>query len=466
MAIVEDSVNAPALSAPVPRRGPLPFFEFFRVLRDNMIATYSEEAYESEIVDRKMFGRHRFVVSEPTAIKHVLLDNAANYQKTEIARRLLEPGLGRGLVTSEGETWRRHRRTMAPSFDHRSIAAYTPIMSAATEELLADWSRLRANETVDVATAMMKLTLHIISRTMFSTDSEAMLAIMERGAGRYQAGMRPNIMDFLRFPAWLAALPRMRVAGRTLGEFDEEIDRLIQLRSHASGGGHQDLLARLIAARDDETGSGMTAKDVRDHVITIFMAGHETTAMAMTWIWYLLSQHPREEATLHAELAAVLGGRAPTGEDVGKLVYTRMVIEESMRLYPPVHTISREALADDTLSGRAIPKGSNVLIVPWVLHRHRLLWKNPGAFIPERFSAEQSAARPRFSYLPFGGGRRICIGAAFAMTEATVLLASIAQRYRLRLVQGHPVEPRGLITLRARHGMQMMPVQRPNSSPT
>jgi cytochrome P450 len=331
--------------------------------------------------------------------------------------------------------------------------------------LLADWSRLGANGPVDVANAMMKLTLHIISRTMFSTDSEAMLDIMERGAGSYQAGMRPNVMDFLGLPAWLAGLPRARVAGRTLGEFDAEIDRLTRLRSRASGTGHKDLLARLIAARDDETGSGMTAKDVRDHVITIFMAGHETTAMAMTWTWYLLSQHPREEATLHAELAAVLGGRTPTDADVGKLTYTRMVIEESMRLYPPVHTISRKALAEDTLSGRTIPKGSTVLIAPWVLHRHRRLWKNPGTFMPERFSGAESATRPRFSYLPFGGGRRICIGAAFAMTEATVLLATIAQRYRLQLVPGHPVEPLGLITLRARHGMQMVPVPRPAPSP-
>jgi cytochrome P450 len=459
--MLHDSANSPVLPAPAPPRGPLPFFEFFRVLRDNMIATYSEQAYEAEILDRKIFGKHRFLVSQPAAIKHVLLDNAANYQKTEIARRLLEPGLGRGLVTSEGETWRRHRRTMAPAFDHRSIAAYTPIMSTAAEQLLANWRALGTHVPVDVATAMMKLTLHIISRTMFSTDSEAMVAIMERGAERYQAGMRPNVMDFLGFPAWIAALPRQQVADRTLGEFDAEIDRLIRLRSQPSGDPHNDLLARLIAARDAESGTAMTAKDVRDHVITIFMAGHETTAMAMTWTWYLLSQHPREEAALHAELETVLGGRTPTDKDVGKLVYTRMVIEESMRLYPPVHTISRAALADDTLAGQHIPKGSTVLIAPWVLHRHRLLWKNPEAFIPERFSAEQSAARPRFSYLPFGGGRRICIGAAFAMTEATVLLATIAQRYRLQLVPGHPVEPRGLITLRARHGMHMVPLPRP-----
>jgi cytochrome P450 len=199
----------------------------------------------------------------------------------------------------------------------------------------------------------------------------------------------------------------------------------------------------------------MTAQEVRDHVITIFMAGHETTAMAMTWTWYLLSQHPAEEAKLHAELKSVLGARAPTSEDLSKLTYTRMVIDESMRLYPPVHTIAREALADDTLAGRRIPKGSAVLIAPWVLHRHRQLWQNPGRFDPERFSPEQAAARPRFSYLPFGGGRRICIGAAFATAEATILLATIAQRFRLRLVPGHCVEPQGLITLRARHGMKM-----------
>jgi len=216
------------------------------------------------------------------------------------------------------------------------------------------------------------------------------------------------------------------------------------------------LLARLIAARDEQTGGGMTAQEVRDHVITIFMAGHETTAMAMTWIWYLLSQHAAEEAKLHAELAAVLGGRTPDSEDLSKLTYTKMVIEESMRLYPPVHTMAREALGDDTLVGRHVPKGSTVLISPWVLHRHRHLWHDPGRFDPERFAPEQSAARARFSYLPFGGGRRICIGAAFATAEATFLLATIAQRFRLRLVPGHPVEPQGLITLRARHGMKMV----------
>jgi len=456
MASGDESVIAPVLPAPRPRRGRLPLFEFFRTLHDNMIATYAEEAYERGIIERKMFGRRRFLVNEPAAIKHVLLDNASNYQKTEITRRILEPGLGRGLITSEGETWRRHRRTMSPAFDQRSIAAYAPIMTAAAQEMLGAWSNLGAGAGIDVAPAMMQVTLNIISRTMFSTDSDQIVTIMARSAGRYQAQMRPNIMDFLGLPAWLAGLGRLNVADRTLGEFDKEIDRLIKQRSSNPDNGPKDLLARLIAARDEHTGGGMNAQEVRDHVITIFMAGHETTAMAMTWIWYLLSQHAAEEAKLHAELQAVLGGRAPEAEDLSKLTYTRMVIEESMRLYPPVHTIGREALADDTVAGLHVPKGSAVLIAPWVLHRHHQLWQQPGRFDPERFSPQQCAARPRFSYLPFGGGRRICIGAAFAMAEATLLLATIAQRFRLRLLPGHPVEPQGLITLRARHGMKML----------
>jgi cytochrome P450 len=469
MTSLDNPVSRQVLPAPLPHRGRMPLFEFFRTLRDNMVATYGEEAYERDIIERKMFGRRRFLVNEPAAIKHVLLDNAANYRKTEITRRLLEPGLGRGLITSEGETWRRHRRTMSPAFDHRSIASYAPIMTEAAGELLADWSRLGPGASIDVAIAMMQVTLNIISRTMFSSDSDRIVAIMERGAGRYQAQMRPNMMDFIGLPAWLAGMGRTRVADRTLGEFDTEIDHLIKLRSSNPDDGPRDLLSRLIAARDEQTGGGMTAQEVRDHVITIFMAGHETTAMAMTWIWYLLSQHVPEEAKLHAELAAVLGGRVPGPEDLSKLTYTRMVIEESMRLYPPVHTIAREALADDTLAGRHVPKGSAVLIAPWVLHRHRQIWHDPGLFDPERFSPEQSSGRARFAYLPFGGGRRICIGAAFATAEATLLLATIAQRYRLSLVPGHPVEPQGLITLRARHGMKMVLVPRtcsPRAPPT
>jgi cytochrome P450 len=465
MTSLNNPVLAPVLPAPVPRRR-LSFFEFVRALRDSAITSYAQEAYESDIVERKMFGRHLFVVNDPAAIKHVLIDNAANYQKTEITRRILEPGLGKGLITSEGDTWRQHRRTMSPSFDHRSIAAYTPIMTGAAQELLADWAKIPMGTSIDVSTAMMEVTLNIISRTMFSNDSDDIVEIMARSAGRYQVEMRPNILDMLGWPKWLAGLPRSGVAQRTLGEFDKVIDRLIEERSRNPANYPKDLLARLVAARDEQTGGGMTAQEVRDQVITIFLAGHETTAMAMTWTWFLLSQHPAEEARLHAELDSVLAGRAPDHDDLGKLTYTRMVVEESMRVYPPVHTIARQALAEDTLVGRRVPKGSTIMIVPWLLHRHVKLWENPGRFDPERFSPERSAGRARFSYLPFGGGKRICIGAAFSLAEATILLATLAQGYSLRLLPGHPVEPQGLITLRARHGMKMLLTPRAPLGPT
>jgi cytochrome P450 len=198
----------------------------------------------------------------------------------------------------------------------------------------------------------------------------------------------------------------------------------------------------------------MTAQEVRDQVVTIFMAGHETTSQALSWTWYLLAQHPAVERKLHDELAAVLGGRAPRYEDIADLRYARMVIEESMRLYPPAHTLGRQPIAADEVLGHRIPPGAEVLILPWLLHRKPLLWDDPERFDPERFAPERAASRPRFAYVPFGAGPRICIGAAFAMTEAVLILATIAQRYRLRLKPGHPVEPQGLITLRPRYGIQ------------
>ncbi|HEX3912569.1 MAG TPA: cytochrome P450 [Steroidobacteraceae bacterium] len=456
MTTLDNPVAAPVLPAPVPPQRHLTFFEFVRALRQSAIDSFAQEAYEQDIVQRRIFGRSLFVVNDPAAIKHVLIDNAANYQKTEITRRILEPGLGKGLITSEGETWRQHRRIMSPSFDHRSTAAYVPVMTGAAVELSTQWEQTPAGTAIDASTAMMQVTLNIISRTMFSNDSDDIVTIMSRSAGRYQAEMRPNIMDMLGWPKWLAGLPRRRVAERTLGEFDHVIDRLIEERVRDPEAYPKDLLARLVAARDEQTGVGMSAQEVRDHVITIFLAGHETTAMAMTWTWFLLSQHPDVETKLHAELGAVLGGRAPAHEDLSALTYTRMVIEESMRIYPPVHTIARQALDADILVGRHIPKGSTVMIAPWLLHRHVKLWDNPSVFDPERFSPERSAGRVRFSYMPFGGGKRICIGAAFSLAEATILLATLAQRFSLRLAPGHRVEPQGLITLRARYGMKML----------
>jgi cytochrome P450 len=456
----EADAAAPHLAKPhVPER-PLSLLQFMRVLRDNSLATYRSEAYTADILERRLFWKRTFFVNEPSAIKHILLDNAANYHKTEITRRLLEPGLGRGLLTSEGETWRRHRRIMAPAFDHRSIVGYAPIMTEIAERLVTEWDSRPEGTEVDVAAAMMHATLHIISRTMFSSDSDDIVDIVEKGVERYQAEVRPGLGDLLELPVWLSRLGSAHHPERIFSEFDRAIDRLLAARERDPASQPKDLLARLIAARDEETGGGMSAEEVRNQVVTIFMAGHETTALALTWTWYLLSQHPAVEAKLHAELEAVLGGRTPRHEQLGQLPHTRMVIEEAMRLYPPAHTLSRTAMGEDEVLGQRIRKGAQILIVPWLLHRNPRLWQDPERFDPERFAPDRAASRHRFAYIPFGAGPRICIGAAFAMAEAMLILATVAQRYRLRLKPGFPVEPQGLITLRPRHGMRMIPERR------
>jgi cytochrome P450 len=455
MAVIESS-ESPILALPPRPEGRMGVRQFLRAIRENALATHKAENFSADIVTNRILWRRTFIINEPGAIRHVLLDNAANYTKSVVSRRLLEPALGRGLLTSEGETWRRHRRIMAPAFDPRSIASYATIMTDVTEAQLAKWDALPAPRDVDVAAAMMHATLHIISRAMFSSDSDEIVDAVEKGVNQYQTVVRPRLLDLLHFPQWFANFFSPLPARGIFNEFDRKVDRLLTERGRAPDAEPKDLLARLIAARDSETGGGMTAKEVRDQVITIFMAGHETTSQALSWTWYLLSQHPAVETKLHAELAAVLGGRTPRYEDIPKLRYTRMVIEESMRLYPPAHTMARSPIAADEILGQRIPPGADVLIVPWLLHRKPSLWENPDRFDPERFAPERAAERPRFAYIPFGGGPRICIGAAFAMAEAMLILATIAQRYRLRLKPGFPVEPQGLITLRPRHGLRML----------
>jgi cytochrome P450 len=447
-----DADQSPVLAMPDRPRERPGFREFLRLVRDNTLAAYPPDAADADFVARRLLWRRRFIINEPNAIRYILLDNAANYTKSELTRRLLEPGLGRGLLTSEGETWRRHRRIMAPAFDPRSMSVYAPIITDVTAELLSRWNALPESSELDVSAAMMHTTLHVISRTMFSADSDKIVDIVERSVEQYQKNVRPSLFDLLGLPEWLAKLfsPRQRAAA-ALTEFDEAVDRLLDNRAGERHAERKDLLARLVAARDTETDRGMTAKEVRDEVVTIFMAGHETTAQALTWTWYLLALHPAARAKLHDELNTVLGGRTPQYDDIAKLRYTRMVIEEAMRLYPPAHTMARQPISADTILGHRIPAGSVVLIVPWLLHRKSSLWEEPNRFIPERFAVDP----PRFTYIPFGAGQRICIGAAFAMTEAVLILAMVAQRYRLRLKPGHPVEPQGLITLRPRYGLRM-----------
>jgi len=446
----------PTLAAPTPPPRPLGLFALIRTVRDSSIATYPQDAYERDFLDRSFLWAHAYIVNAPDGIKHVLLDNAGNYTKTRLARRILEPGIGQGLLTNEGEVWKRHRRIMAPSFDPRSVVSYGPLMVEHTEAMLEQWDRLPDGAELMADQAMMRLTLDIIAQAMFSSDAEDIAALVATGADRYQTEVRPTLFDLLPLPSWLPRLADLKHPERIFSEFDRKIDRMMAERRQGGAAERPDLLGRLLAARDEETGGGLSTKEIRDEIITIFMAGHETTSLALTWTLYLLSQHPEIEAKLHRELSDVLGGRAPRADDVPKLRYARMVIDEALRLYPPAHTLSREAVAADEVSGHPIAAGSTIYIVPWLVHRHRRLWDQPDRFDPERFTPERTAERPRFAYIPFGAGPRICIGAAFAITEAILILASIAQRYRLRLKPGHVVEPRGLITLRPRTSMAMV----------
>jgi cytochrome P450 len=305
---------------------------------------------------------------------------------------------------------------------------------------------------------MMGLTLDIIARTMFSKDVRGEVETVRRLTDVVVA-LPPNMLDLLGFPEWF---PRRQPAAyrRVIAEFDAMVARLLAER-RADGIDRGDLLSMLLAARDPETGEGMSDKQLRDEILTIFLAGHETTANALAWTWYLLARHPEAEARLHDELDRVLGGRLPSLADLAELKWTRMVLEEAMRLYPPAHTISRTALGEDWIGGVRVPRGASITISIYVTHRSPNIWPEPERFDPERFTPAAVAARHRFAYLPFGGGPRICIGSSFAMAEAQVIVAMIAQRYRLRLAPGHVVEPVGLVTLRAKNGVWVTLEPRP-----
>lgn len=414
-----------------------------------------QAAYEQPVVRQASPVGAFYVVGDPEGVKRVFLDNVGNYPKTDMERRLFGAIFGNGLLSSEGETWRSHRRTMAPPFAPLSVASYAPGMARDVADFQTCWDRAAPEEPVDVARDMTRLTLQIISRAVFSTDGAELGEVMERSIAGAMDATRVGLADFVPVIGGLRMAAREKRISEVFAEFDGVVARLTAEREHSAGGA--DLLSRLIAARDAETGGGMTALEVRDQVVTIFVAGHETTAAAMSWIWYLLSQHPLAEAKLHAELDTVLSGRAPAAEDLPSLAYARMVIEEAMRLYPPAPgTSTRVALQADEICGVKIPKGALICVAPWVTHRHRLYWDRPEAFEPERFSKENAAGRPRFAYIPFGAGPRVCIGASLAMTEMLIVLATLAQRYRLALAPGHEVELRHQVTLRPKGGLPMM----------
>ena len=423
--------------------------------RVNFFEAIPRVAYEESVWRQPSPFMRSFLINDPAAIRRVLIDEVENYPKMEMERRAFRALFGEGLLSADGDTWRRHRRVMAPSFDPRSVASYAPDMAAASVEFADRWAALGAGAEVDVSDEMTLLTLRIICRTMFSADgadiTELTGSTLQRGSDE---AFKFNLLDIVPGIAQLRMRRRERLMASLFAPLDGSIHRLIAARR--ADPGKTDLLGRLVAALDAETGNGLSAEEVRNEVLTIFVAGHETTASAMTFVWYVLSQQPHWEARLHEELAQVLGGRAPTEADLPRLSLTRRIVEETMRLYPPAPGLSaRVALKGDELAGVRIPAKSLVGVSSWVLHRHRRLWDSPDRFDPDRFLPERSEGRPRFAYLPFGGGPRVCIGQQLAMTEAILILATLAQRFRPRLRPGFRVAIQQRVTIRPRDGLPM-----------
>ena len=408
-----------------------------------------------DIAHANAAGEHLVFLNHPQLVKDVLVANQRNFRKgrgLERARKLL----GDGLLTSEGETHIRQRRLIQPAFHKERVASYASAMTECADRAQRRWTN---GSTLDASEEMMRLTLAIVGRTLFDADVEA----RARNVGdALTAVLNSFWTTMLPFADLLEKLPiPVLTRGRLArAELDAIIYGLIEER-RASPGDRGDLLSMLLMAQDEEQGGqGMSDAQVRDEAMTIFLAGHETTANALAWTWYLLSEAPAVEARLHAEVDRVLGGRTPTLADIPQLPFVEQVIKESMRLYPPAWVIGRRAIDEYAVGGYVLPPRSIVLLSPYVLQRDARFFPEPKAFMPERWTPEFGQALPAFAYFPFGGGTRRCIGEAFAWMELILVTATIAQHWRLRLVPGHPVVPQPVVTLRMKHGLRMIAERR------
>jgi cytochrome P450 len=392
--------------------------------------------------------RRLYFVNEPELIQECLVTRNRDFHKDR-AYFALTLVLGNGLVTSEDDFHLRQRRMIQPAFHRERVRSYAATMIACALEQRDAW---RDGEQIDMNRDMMRLALAIVARTLFSRDARE---DTERVGHALDTLMNMDDIFLNPFGPIIAKLPLPLNARRlaAVAELDEVLYRYIA--EHRAQGDQGDLLSMLIEARDEDDGGQMTDRQVRDEAVTLFLAGHETTANALTWTWYLLSQHPEIAARMHAELDAVLEGRPPVPDDYPKLEYTRRVFSEAMRLYPPVWAVAREAVCDTQLGPYAIPKGSEVLMSQYVTHRDPRYFPDPERFDPDRWLPEASAGRPKFAYFPFGGGRRLCVGEAFAWCEGVLVLATLGQRWRFEVPDGYVPELDPRITLRPKGGLAM-----------
>lgn len=446
--------------APVPERGrPLPagpvggwLLGSLRHFRQDMLGFYKHCVDQYGDVVPYRLGSHRLVlVNHPDAVEQVLVTDARLYAKRTYVLNLLIPTLGNGLLTSEGDFWLRQRRLIQPAFHRQRLAAFAEVMVQYSQRLTAAW---KEGERRDLHRDMMQLALEIVGKTLFDADvagdapevGHALEVVMDRFLAKWES--------FLPMPDFIPTPGNLRFK-QNLKRMDAIIYRMIDQR-RKNGGHGNDLLSLLLAARDEDDGAGMTDRQLRDEAMTLFLAGHETTANALAWTWYLLATHPNVDRELAEELA-VLGGAPPTLADLPRLPLTGWIIQESLRLYPPAYGFGRVAREDCLVTGYRVPKGTTVIVCPWTTQRDPRWFDDPLAFRPRRWGDEQALKKvPRYAYFPFGGGPRICIGNQFALMEATLVLATIAQRFRFELCPEPEVTPKAVVTLRPAHGVPVV----------
>jgi cytochrome P450 len=434
--------------------GPL---ALLRVLASNPLEAWTKAHFEKPIVMGGLSIGRVALVSDPAAIRRVLMDNNQNYHKDWLQQRVLSAGLTNGLLTAEGQQWRTQRRALAPLFARRTVLSFSAAMIDAAAALV-ERLRLRGGQIEDMAVEATRLTLEVLERTMFSDglgrSPEDIRVAMKH---YFEAIGRLDPFDVLGLPNVVPRLSRWKVRPM-LRLFESAIDTIVSTRrrriAEDPDGVPRDILTLLLEARDPETGEGLSEVEVRANILTFIAAGHETTANSITWSLFLLSQSPEWRARVQAEADRELDGDIDGIAE--RLVETRAVIEEAMRLYPPLAAISRAALAPDELAGEPIRRGTMVVIAPYVLHRHRALWADPDAFDPNRFLGGARERIDRFAYLPFGVGPRICIGATFALQEASIVVATVMRHFTLELAPGHAVWPVHRVTLRPSGGLPMI----------
>jgi len=427
---------------------------FLGNLRDfqrDQLGFYARCAREyGDVVPVRLGPRRGILFYHPDAIEDVVVTRVRDFVKSP-GVRLLHPLLGDGLLLSEGDVWLRQRRLVQPAFHRQRVAAYGDIMAAYAARRVAAWT---AGDVLDIHEEMMALTQAIVAKTLFDADVADEATTVGHATRILMEDFGARLGSLLQLlPPWLPTPANMR-ARRAIRRLDDVVYRMIGARRRDAED-RGDLLSILLQARDADDGATMTDRQVRDEVMTLFMAGHETTAVALSWTWFLLAQHPEVEARLAEELRDVLGGREAAVSDLPALRYTEMVVTESMRLYPPAYGMGRQAVRGTEVAGHPVAPGTVVILPTWVVHRDGRWYEDAEAFRPERWADNLARRLPRFAYFPFGGGPRQCIGNAFAMMEAILIVATIARRFQLRLLPGQRVTPTPYVTLRPEPGIRV-----------